>query len=300
MKDFAASAARIAPTLATLALLVLGGFLAARWVAYFATPAGSGPPPARERPQLGAAAQTLAGAHLFGVASVGEAVSNLNIKLRGVFAGGGTETGFAIVNAGGRDQATRIGGEVVPGVTLEAVHAGHVVLRRAGALERVNLEERVSAQGPSAALPRLAQATSPAPRSPPAPATGAATPPPQSSSPGARFKRPEPYAPVGDVPTEPAPPAPASAPVPAPKAPAPRPLSGGPPQGLVIQDVPPGSMLERIGLQPGDVVRSVNGEAVTSEADVARVLQQRGMQGSFTAEVQRGGMTVPIAVSGLR
>jgi general secretion pathway protein C len=71
-------------------------------------------------------------------------------------------------------------------------------------------------------------------------------------------------------------------------------------QGLVIQDVPPGSMLERIGLQPGDVVRSVNGEAVTSEADVARVLQQRGMQGSFTAEVQRGGMTVPIAVSGQR
>jgi general secretion pathway protein C len=301
MKDFAAALARIAPTLATLALLVLGGFLAARWVAYFAAPAESAPPPARERPQLGAAAQTLAGAHLFGVAAVGETVSNLNIKLRGVFAGGGTETGFAIVNAGGRDQATRIGGEVVPGVTLEAVHAGHVVLRRAGALERVNLEERVS-QGPSASLPRLAQATPPAPRSAPAPAAGAAPPAPQSSSPGARFKRPEPYAPVGDVPTEPAPAGPASAPAPAPapKAPAPRPLSGAPPQGLVIQDVPPGSMLERIGLQPGDIVRSVNGEAVTSEADVARVLQQRGMQGAFTAEVQRGGMTVPIAVSGLR
>jgi general secretion pathway protein C len=302
MKDFAAALVRIAPTLATLALLVLGGFLAARWVAYFAAPAESAPPPARERPQLGAAAQTLAGAHLFGVAAVGETVSNLNIKLRGVFAGGGTETGFAIVNAGGRDQATRIGSEVVPGVTLEAVHAGHVVLRRAGALERVNLEERVSAQGPSAALPRLAQATPPAPRSAPAPAAGAAPPPPQSSSPGARFKRPEPYAPVGDVPTEPAPAGPASAPAPAPapKAPAPRPLSGALPQGLVIQDVPPGSMLERIGLQPGDIVRSVNGEAVTSEADVARVLQQRGMQGAFTAEVQRGGMTVPIAVSGLR
>ena len=130
-----------------------------------------------------------------------------------------------------------------------------------------------------------------------APATGTA-PPPQSSGPGARFKRPEPYAPVGDVPTEP--PAPTTAPSPAPKAPPPRPVSNGLSQGLVIQDVPPGSMLERIGLQPGDVVRSVNGEAVSSEADVARVLQQRGMQGSFTAEVQRGGMTVPIAVSGQR
>ena len=299
MNDFARSLARIAPTLATLALLVLGGFLAARWVAYFAAPAESAPPPARERPQLGAAAQTLAGAHLFGVASVGETVSNLNIKLRGVFAGGGTGTGYAIVNAGGRDEATRIGAEIVSGVTLEAVHAGHIVVRRGGALERVDLEERTSAQAPAAAPPRYAQATPPARRSVPAPTDSVAPPPPQSSGPGAQLRRPEPYAPVGDVPTEPA-----SAPAPAPKPPAPRPLQGaasnGLSQGLVIQDVPPGSMLERIGLQPGDVVRSVNGEAVTSEADVARVLQQRGMQGSFTAEVQRGGMTVPIAVSGQR
>ena len=303
MTDIARSLARIAPTVATLALLVLGGFVAARWVAYFAAPAESAPPPLRERPQLGAAAQTLADAHLFGAATAGETVSNLNIKLRGVFAGGGTATGYAIMNAGGRDEATRIGGEVVPGVTLEAVHAGHVVLRRAGALERVNLEERTGGQAPSASLPRYAQAAPPASRRAPAPAPGAAPPPPQSSSPGARFKRPEPYAPVGDVPTEP-PPAAAPAPAPAPKAPAPRPVSGAPSngiaQGLVIQDVPPGSMLERIGLQPGDVVRSVNGEPVASEADVARVLQQRGMQGSFTAEVQRGGMTVPIAVSAQR
>jgi len=311
MTGFARALARIAPTLATLALLVLGGFLAARWVAHFAAPAESAPPPPRERPQLGAAAQALAGAHLFGAAAAGETVSNLNIKLRGVFAGGGTATGYAILNAGGRDEATRIGGEVVPGVTLEAVHAGHVVLRRAGALERVNLEERMGGPAPSAALPRYAQATPPAPKPAPAPAAGAAPPPPQSSNPGARFKRPEPYAPVGDVPTEPPPaaaPAPGSAPAPgpapAPKAPAPRPVSGAPPaglaQGLAIQDVPPGSLLERIGLQPGDVVRSVNGEPVASEADVARVLQQRGMQGSFTAEVQRGGMTVPIAVSAQR
>jgi len=303
MKDLPASLVRIAPTLATLALLVLGGFLAARWVAYFAVPSESAAPPARERPQLGPAAQTLAGTQLFGVASARETVSNLNVKLRGVFAGGGTGTGFAIVNAGGRDQATRIGGEIVPGVTLESVHAGHVVLRRAGALERVNLDERVSGQAPGASGPRYAQAAPPPPRPAPAPgAAGAAPAPSQSSNPGARFKRPEPYAPVGDVPTESQPPAPALAPAPesAPRPPAPRPLPGGTAQGLLIQDVPPGSMLERIGLQPGDVVRSVNGEAVTSEADVARVLQQRGMQGSFTAEVQRGGMTVPIAVSGVR
>ncbi len=308
MKDLAAALERSAPTLATLALLVLAGFLAARWVAYFAGSADAPPAAPRERPQLVRAAEALAGAHLFGIApATGETVSSLNIKLRGVFAGGGTDAGYAIVNAGGRDEATRVGAEVVPGVTLESVHPRHVVLRRAGALERVNLEERASAPAQVAAAPRYAQASPPPPSAPAAP--GATPAPPQPSShPGARFRRPEPYAPVGDVPTEtqnqaPAPAqiqAPAPAQQPAPKAPAPRPLSSGSPQGLVIQDVPPGSMLERIGLQPGDVVRSVNGEAVASEADVARVLQQRGMQGSFTAEVQRGGMTVPIAVSGQR
>jgi hypothetical protein len=44
----------------------------------------------------------------------------------------------------------------------------------------------------------------------------------------------------------------------------------------------------------------VNGEAVASEADVARILQSRGMQGPFTAEVQRGGATVPLTVDAQR
>jgi general secretion pathway protein C len=224
-------------------------------------------------------------------AAGGAAVSTLHIKLRGVFAGGGTGSGYAIVNTGGRDEATRIGAEIVAGVRLESVHAGHIMVRRGGALERVSLEERTSAQAPSAPAPRYAQAQAPGPRAGAAVAGVA----PQPSNPGGGFQRPEPYAPVGDVATEPPQP---GAPAGAAGAPqGPRPLSGAPAQGLLIQEVPPGSMLERIGLQAGDVVRSVNGEPVTSEADVARVLQQRGMQGSFTAEVQRGGMTVPIAVS---
>ncbi len=164
MKDFAAAVARVAPTLATLALLVLGGFLAARWVTYFAAPSGEAPPPARERPQLGAAAQALAGAHLFGVAPAGETVSNLNVKLRGVFAGGGTGTGYAIVNAGGRDQATRIGGEWFPASRSSRCTPATSCSGARARSERVNLEERTSAQAPAAAPPRYAQATPPAPR----------------------------------------------------------------------------------------------------------------------------------------
>jgi general secretion pathway protein C len=156
-----------------------------------------------------------------------------------------------------------------------------VVLRRNGALERVNLEER----------PRLASAPVPqdSPRRTRSRSVAAPEPAPRGTAPrpGARFQRPEPYAPVGDVPTEP--PSPAPAPAVAPPAP-----SGAAGKGLVVGAVPPGSLLERIGLQPGDVIRSVNGEAVATEADVARIVQSRAPQGPLTAEVQRGGMTLPI------
>ncbi len=284
-----------APTLAVLTLLVLAGWLAARWVLYFAAPAEVPAVSGRERVPLGVAAQALSDAHLFGVAPAGaggDAVSNLNIKLRGVFASRADAASMAIINTGDRDETARVGGEIVPGVVLEAVHPEYVMLRRNGALERVNLEEpqRIAA-APRAPPQRRAQASSPAPQ------TALLAPP---RGPAARFQRPEPYAPVGDVPTEPAPvaaPAPPQAP---PPAPVPTPGAPGASPGLVIQSVPPGSLLERVGLQPGDVVRSVNGEVVTSEADVARILQSRGLQGPFTAEVQRGGVVVPISVNAPR
>jgi general secretion pathway protein C len=287
MKDTALSLLRMLPTAAMLAALVLAGWLVGRWVLYFAAPAETPPAAPRARVELAAAAQALAGAHLFGEAATlagGEVLSNLNIKLRGVLAGA---TGFAILNTGDRDQTTRVGREVVPGVVLEAVHARHVVLRRNGALERVNLEERQQL------------AAAPAPQDPPRRArsrsVAAPEPAPTSSAPrpGARFQRPEPYAPVGDVPTEP--PAP---PVPAPPAPAGAPPapSGAAGKGLVVTAMPAGGLLERIGLQPGDVIRSVSGEPVANEADVVRIVQSRGAEGTLTVEVQRGGMTLPLTV----
>jgi general secretion pathway protein C len=291
MKNNALSLLRFVPTAAMLAALVAAGWLVGRWVLYFATPAETPPAAPRERVQLGLAAQALAEAHLFGVAATragGEVLSTLNIKLRGVLAG---PTGFAILNTGDRDQTARVGGEVVPGVVLEAVHAQHVMLRRNGALERVNLEERqqlATAPAPQdparRARPRVAAPEPAAPR--------AATP-----RAGARSQRPEPYAPVGDVSTEQ--PADAPAPPPAPVV-APPAGPGAAAKGLVVGAVPPGSLLERIGLQPGDVIRSVNGEAVTTEADVARILQSRGAQSPIAAEVQRGGITLPINITAQR
>jgi general secretion pathway protein C len=294
--------ARAAPTFLLLALVVFGGWLAARWAVYLVTPAEAPGERPQERLGLSAAGQGLADGHLFGVASSvrGEAVTDLNVKLKGVFAGG--DSGVAILNTGGKDEATRVGGELVPGVVLESVHERHVMLNRNGARERVNLEERISARVQVAAVPRLLQSSpQTAFVAPGSSAPGVAP----RRSPGAGFQRPEPYAPVSDVATSaPVPAPPADAPLPSSVSPAPgaasppQPIATSSAEGVVIQSVPPGSMLARLGLQPGDVVRSVNGERVTSEADVARVLQQRGLQGSFSAEVQRGGMVVPIAVGG--
>ncbi len=286
MKDTAFSLFRTLPTVAMLAALMLAGWFAGRWVLYFAAPAETAPAAPRERVQLGAAAQVLADAHLFGAAAAGgEVLSNLNIKLRGVLAGA---SGFAILNTGDRDQTARVGGEVVPGVVLEAVHARHVMLRRNGALERVNLEERQQL------------AAAPAPQDPPRRARGrsvaAPEPAPASSAPrpGAPFQRPEPYAPVGDVPSEPSPAvAPTPPPTPAVAPPVPAGAAG---KGLVVTTMPPGGLLERIGLQPGDVIRSVSGEPVANEADVLRIVQSRGAEGTLTVEVQRGGMTLPLTV----
>jgi general secretion pathway protein C len=275
---------RFAPRAAMGAALVAGGVLAAQWFWYFAAPAALPATPARASVQLDAAAEQVAAARLFGAAPAGAiAATTLNIRLKGVFAGAVASQGVAILNAGGRDESARTGGEIVPGVVLEAVHAQHVVLRRNGVPERVDLEARST----------LAQATPAPPPRTAAPAPGAAAP--AQSSPGRRFQRPEPYAPVGDVPTE----SEQQQPAPAPAQPA-APRSEAPAQGVVVGAVPPGSMLERIGLQPGDVIRSVNGEPVASEADVARIVQGRGLHGPFNAEVLRGGTTIPLAVSGVR
>lgn len=274
------------PAVALIAALALGAWLGAGWFVYLTTPPVVPAAPSRENVTIAAAAQAVTDAHLFGAAPAagGIAVSTLNVKLRGVFTGSGGAPGYAILNTGGRDEAASVGAEISPGVALESVHAMHIVLKRNGVFERVNLEERpvLAVAGsrpvpPVPAAPASARQARPTPGAAPSPSQ-----PQQPAGPGAQFQRPEPYAPVGDVPTEPPP-----------ATPAPQ----GSAQGLVVSSVPAGSVLERIGLQPGDVVKSVNGQPVASEADVARVLKDRSLLAPVNAEVMRGGAIVPLTVS---
>lgn len=303
---------RRGPTIATIALVAIAAWLGTTWFWHFwpdgAPPAASAQ--ARGRPSLSAAAlgETVASANVFGAGAraqaAAEAVSTLNVKLKGVFAGRSATPGAAIVNNGQKDEFVSIGTEVLPGVVLEEVYPTHVVLRRGGQLERVNMEERIVAGGAGRpGLPPRPSAPMFMPSQPAPPAGNAVTNiPPASPPPGVTPN-------AGEV----------KAPPPAPNLPPPaNAVPGVPPQlgqpqagadlgrfgvtaaGLSIEDVPSGGMLARSGLQAGDVVKSVNGQAITSAADLARVAQLAASGQTIRGEIVRDGRVVPIRIRATR
>jgi S1-C subfamily serine protease len=73
---------------------------------------------------------------------------------------------------------------------------------------------------------------------------------------------------------------------------------GTPPGGGVrMEAAPAGSLAAKLGLQPGDVIRKVNGQAVASAGDLARLYTQFATLSSIQAEVQRGTATVHLSYS---
>jgi general secretion pathway protein C len=213
----------------------------------------------------------------------------LNIQLKGVFAENGNYPAFAIVNTGAKDEPVKTGNDIMPGVVLDSVKPEHIVVRRNGVLERVNLEERPGGGGGGSAGPGVAPArpsagpgvaparpsAAPARSGPAAPRGGASQfrlNVPQTapntfnfsrSELGAALQDPRQVANLGRVSAQ----------------------EGG---GVVVDEVPPGSLAERLGLQQGDVIRSVNGKALASPADFAQIYQQQG-QSQIKVEGIRGG-----------
>jgi general secretion pathway protein C len=59
--------------------------------------------------------------------------------------------------------------------------------------------------------------------------------------------------------------------------------------GFLVRSIQPGSLYEKLGLRPGDVIRNVNGQALTSMEDVMRLYQQFGSAQRVLVEVQRQG-----------
>ena len=78
--------------------------------------------------------------------------SRLNIALRGVRVGADEQSGSAIIDAeNGRQRIVRVGDEIAPGITVEAIHPDRIEINRRGARESLYLRDRERRQARQAA-----------------------------------------------------------------------------------------------------------------------------------------------------
>ena len=65
--------------------------------------------------------------------------------------------------------------------------------------------------------------------------------------------------------------------------------------GVRMEAAPPGSLAAKLGLEPGDVIRKVNGQPVASTGDLARLYQEFATLHQIRAEIRRGNTTLELA-----
>ena len=251
-------------TLVVAALVIALAWQLAYWTWVFATPAPlASLPAAQEAPADIAIASKLFG----GTASPSTAsVSTSGLRLKGVVAPTPGVAASAIFATGsGRDASIFVGSEVQPGVKLAEVHPDHVIVARAGVNERIDLETRRSATATSSSQP--------------ARTVGFKINVSRTGANSFSFSRKE----LDDALRDP------------------NQLSylgqiGMPPGGGVrMEQAPPGSLAQKLGLQPGDIIKKVNGQTVASTGDLARLYTQFNTLSSIQAEVQRAGNTVHLS-----
>lgn len=251
-------------TLVTAVLVVVLAWLLAQWTWMFLAPARvAETPPASGGTDLAAVARLFGGAAPAGRGAAPGQSSG--IRLKGVVAPSPANIGSAVFNLGGKDVAVNLGGELQPGVTLAAVERDHAVISRSGVRERIDLETRM------AAIPRP-MAGAPSGFRLNVSRAGANAYSFSRKDLDEALKDPAQMGYLGRI--------------------------GSPPAGGVrLDEAPPGSLASRLGLQPGDIIRKVNGQAVASAGDLARLYQQFATTSLIQAEIQRGSTTVQLSYS---
>ncbi|MEM8767707.1 MAG: type II secretion system protein N [Pseudomonadota bacterium] len=267
--------------------IIIGGiaFTLANTVLFFlAPPAGdgqqTGPQPAIKAPDRRPAVSinAILSRNLFGQADAsGADVDNglpavetrLPLELLGVFVAEEPEASAAIVAQKGKGGETYLIGATLPGnAKLIEVHPEHIVLRRAGARETLRFPQVASnqllADPPSAPSPTPSAGRSP----PPTSAAPAETPRDLVTNYRDRSEN-DPEGTLKDIGITP--------------------VADGSAQGYRLDDSATRSpYLSQTGLQPGDVVLSVNGQPVGNIQQDRRQLDNILAQGSARIEVQRG------------
>jgi general secretion pathway protein C len=259
----ASRAHRILDALLVIALVLVLAWQLAYWTWRFAAP----PAVVEARTDAGGNVDLAAIAKLFGGApsavSSTQNASRNGLRLKGVIAPTPGVAASAIFSAGsGKDLAIYVGHEVQPGVKLKEVHPDHVILSRNGVDERLDLEPMRGGAAPAKTARQRGFHLNVA----------------RSGENAYSLSRKE----LDDALRDP------------------NQLNylgqiGIPPGGGVrMEAAPAGSLAAKLGLRPGDIIRKVNGQAVASPGDLARLYQQFATTNTVTAEVQRGGQTVTL------
>jgi len=246
-------------TTLTIILVVALGLQLAWWGWHFLLPA---PTTVATNSSTGAGPDDLALARkLFGGGDAEPALepSASDIRLKGVFAVDGVTLSAAVVNWSGKDQAVRMGQELMKGATLAEVHADYIVVARNGGRERIELDKfRIAASTPTAPS-RNANAGF---RLNVTAAGGGYTLSRQELSNVLQDPRQMEF--LGQIGVAP----------------------GG---GVRVDGAGANTLAGKLGLQTGDVISAVNGQPVNSAGDLARLYSQFNTLSAVRVEVKRAG-----------
>jgi general secretion pathway protein C len=246
-------------TFVLAALVLLLAWQLAYWTWHFATPA---PMAARAVSSDDAVVDLSLAARLFGgTASSASSALTSSLRLKGVVAPTPGIAASAIFSLGsGKDVAIFVGSEVQPGLKLSEVHPDHVIVTRGGVNERIDLETRrsLAGAGPGQQAARVAGFKLNVARS------GTNSYSLSRKELDDTLRDPNQLNYLGQI-------------------------SAPPGGGVRMEQAPPGSLAQKLGLQPGDVIKKLNGQTVASPGDLARLYQQFGTLTSIQAEIQRAG-----------
>jgi general secretion pathway protein C len=254
-------------TVAEIALLALVALQCARLIWTALTPVGplgewQSPAAARSDDSAGLLSSFDPFFRLSGAAGP-VTVTSLNLKLFGIRQDQASGRGSAIIAASdGQQRSVAVGEEIEPGVTLKSVDFDSVTISRGGADEQLFMDQ---SQAPTTVTPS-------APAVPAAPAPPVVNP---SSS----------VEPGG-------PPVPPSRPQPTEVSAVPR-MNGTQLTGVTVQPKGNGDRFRALGLAPGDVVLSVNGQRIRS-ADQARGMATQLASARLTLQVERDGRVMTL------
>lgn len=195
-------------------------------------------------------------------------VTPLSITLFGTTTNVATGGGSAIIaGEDGVQQSYVVGQEIAPGARLVGVTFDSAIVDRGGTREVLYLD-----QDRAKAAAEASQAANAMPPSAGVPPVGGAPPP--SGTPQVGMTPTNLRAGVGFAPR----------------------VAGGKVSGIVVNPQGDGRVFAQAGLRAGDVIRSVNGQAISSPADLARLQGQLTPGARLSLGVERGASVATVAL----